>query len=229
MGRSERRSPEMANFEKVLAPPLFDFDGFDSKVIYQMVPEGETRAMSVVTDDDECTIIVNAPTVIHMRNFAFDKPAAVEIPRDLRARVPRQNRLRFEIVGDKKGRTTISLVDSKGKKLDAQIVSVKGKITRNVAMCRLSDIRHNCPFLPEQPPLLLPGVQKVFKQQANIEITQHQGIFDVTVPINLATQSSCRRILFAGLSSMQRHSMRSLQILWSISRGTYSASELGKS
>jgi hypothetical protein len=173
-----------AHFEKVKVPPLNEFDGFDPKVMYQMVPVGEARAMAVVTDNDECTIIVDPPGIARMQKFVFAKPL-LEVPREFRARVTRQNRITFEIFGITTGNTTIFLVDPQGKGITALLVSVKAKITKTAALCRLSDMKRNSPWASERLPAIQTADSRVFSQQANIAFTQHRSVFDVTVPSNL--------------------------------------------
>jgi hypothetical protein len=184
-------------FEKLKVPPLFEFDGFDPKVMYQMVPVTEARAMSVVTDTDECAIVVDPPNIARMRNFHFAK-GVPDAPTDFLVRLTAQNQVTFEIFGEKTGNTTIKLLDPKGKAVGGLLVSVKSTIAKTASLCRLSDMKRNCPWPSPLPASLFSNVGKVYKQQANIEFTQRSGVFDVTVPADLGNplivdQAAARR------------------------------------
>jgi len=173
-----------AKFEKVLVPPLGDFDGFDPKIPYQMVPVRDQRIMSVVTDKDECTIVVDPPNIAKMAQFVFTRPL-IDVPREFRASVTPNNTITFQIQGLQKGNTTFFLVDGNGKATTQLLVSVKEKITRTFSLCRVSDRRHLCPFLPEQLPPIARAMKKTFIQQANIDLIQVGAIFEVICTENL--------------------------------------------
>jgi hypothetical protein len=173
-----------AKFEKEIVPPLGAFDGFDPKVLYQMVPVGEERAMAIVTDADECTAIVDPPGVAKMQKFVFTKPL-LEVPRELRARITPQNRFVFRIFGEKTGNTTIFLVDRQGKSFATLLVSVKSRISKTVSLCRLADMKRNCPWPANGLPSILADASRTFLQQANIELKQHKTVFEVPVAANL--------------------------------------------
>jgi hypothetical protein len=173
-----------ARFEKISVPPLGDFDGFDQKTVYQMVPVGDVREMSVVTEDDECTIVVDPPNIAKMQRFFFDKPL-LDVPREFRARVTSRNRIRFQLFGQQKGNTTLFLVDRSGKAFATLLVSVKAAVAKSVAFCLLSDMKRNSPFSAVELPSILTAVQQTFKQQANIGFTQIGTVFPVNVTANL--------------------------------------------
>jgi Metallo-peptidase family M12 len=168
-----------AKFKKELL-----FDGFDPKAIYQMVPVTATREMAVVTDAEDCTIVIDPPNIARMEKFVFPKPL-LEVPREFKAKVTPNNTLSFNIFGMKNGNTNLFLVNSRGVATSVMRISVKERLQKTFAVARLSDIRHLCPFLPEQIPEMLLRVKATFLQQANIELTQQGGQFDVTVPRNL--------------------------------------------
>jgi hypothetical protein len=96
-----------------------------------------------------------------------------------------KNRITFEIFGERKGNTTLFLVDSRGKSFATLLVSVKEKIPKRVALCLLSDRRRNCPFTEAEVPIFFTRTAQTFKQQANIELTQVGGIFNVNVSDDL--------------------------------------------
>jgi len=160
------------------------FDGFDPKTVYQMVPVGDSRRMTVITEEEECTIIVDPPQVARMQSFVFTTPL-LEMPREFRASVTPRNRISFDVFGQGKGNTTIFLVDRKGKAFAALLVSVKEKITKKVALCLLSDRRRNCPFTASEIAPMFTATARTFRQQANIELIQVGGIFPVTVTADL--------------------------------------------
>lgn len=173
-----------AKFAKVSVAPLFDFDGFDPKIQYQMVPVRSQRIMSVVTDTDECTIIVDPPSIAKMVQFVFTRPL-IDVPREFRAPVTPNTTITFQIEGLQKGNTTLFLVDRNGKATTQLLVSVKEKITRTFSLCRVNDRRHLCPFLAEQLPLIASRMKRTFIQQANIDLIQVGDTFEVTCTENL--------------------------------------------
>jgi hypothetical protein len=160
------------------------FDGFDPKTVYQMVPVGEARPMAVITEEEECTIIVDPVNIARMQKFVFTAPL-LEVPREERARVTPRNRITFEIFGKTKGNTTLFLVDRQGKAFATLMVSVKEKVTKKVALCLLSDRKRNCPFTAAEVSPLFPSIVQTFRQQANIELTQAGSIFAVNVSADL--------------------------------------------
>jgi len=160
------------------------FDGFDPKASYQMVPVGATREMAVVTDAEECTVVIDPPNVARMEKFVFPKPL-LEVPREFLAKVTPNNTLSFDIFGIKNGNTNLFLLNRQGVATSVMRISVKKRLQKSFAMARLSDIRHLCPFLPEEVPPMVQRVKTTYLQQANIELSQQGGQFEVTVEKNL--------------------------------------------
>ena len=160
------------------------FDGFDPKTVYQMVPVSGTRPMTLITEADECTMVVDPPGIAKMQNFVFSTPLR-ESPDKYRAHVTRGNRVTFDILGERKGNTTIFLLDRKDDVFGTLLVSVKEKISKTVALCLLSDRKRNCPFNAAELPGLLTMTASVFRQQANIELTSVGPVFSVNVPEDL--------------------------------------------
>jgi hypothetical protein len=157
------------------------FDGFDPA----KVPVGETRPMSLVTEEEGCMMVVDPPGVARMQNFVYSAPLR-EIPGGYRAEVTKKNRITFELVGERKGNTTIFLLDRKDDVFGALLLSVKEKISKTVALCLLSDRKRNCPFIPGEVPGLLTMTASVFRKQANIELVPVGSVFPVNVPEDLA-------------------------------------------
>jgi hypothetical protein len=138
----------------------------------------------VITEEEECTIIVDPLNIARMQKFVFTAPL-LEVPREERARVTPRNRITFEIFGKTKGNTTLFLVDRQGKAFATLMVSVKEKVTKKVALCLLSDRKRNCPFTAAEVSPLFPSIVQTFRQQANIELTQAGSIFAVNVSADL--------------------------------------------
>src|SRR5579871_500528 len=162
-----------AHFEKVSIPPMFMFDGFDPKVMYQMVPLSEERPMSIITEDEECTAIIKPEGIVKMQKFVFSQPL-LEMPTDFRARLTPRNKFTFTLFGMKKGNATIFLVDRQGISFAALLVSVKSRVRKTVALCRLADMKRNCPWVGSTLPGILAAASKTFTNQANVEFTQHK-------------------------------------------------------
>lgn len=163
-----------------------EFDGFDPKTIYQMVPTGQDRSMSVVTDADACVITVDPVNIARMHNFHFDH-GVPDQPGDFRAVLTPNNRMTFEISGQRKGNTNITLSKENGIQINTLTVSVKDKITKTYNTCRLSDIRRTCPFSAANITAIMPKVEATFIQQANAELKQKEAgqVFDIIVPRDL--------------------------------------------
>ena len=105
------------------------FDGFDPKTVYQMVPVSGTRPMTLIAEEDDCTMVVDPPGIAKMQNFVYSAPVR-EVPDKYRAHVTRRNRITFDILGERRGNTTIFLLDRKDDVFGTLLVSVKRRSTK---------------------------------------------------------------------------------------------------
>jgi hypothetical protein len=160
------------------------FDGFDPTALYQMVPLAETRGMAVVADSDGCTIVIDPPDIARMEKFVFPQPL-LDVPREFRASVTPNNTLSFNLFGIKKGNTNLFILNKQSVATSVMRISVKEKIRKTYTVGRLSDIRHLCPFLPEEVPVMLRRVEATYLQQANIQLDQIGGQSEIVVTKNL--------------------------------------------
>jgi hypothetical protein len=117
--------------------PDDDFDGFDQKVKYQMVPVGHDRPMSIVTDAESCIITVEPKNIARLHNYHFDHGVPDE-PSDFDAVLTANNRVTFAILGQRKGNTNIKLSTPSGIQIDTLTVSVKEKIIKTYTKASLS-------------------------------------------------------------------------------------------
>jgi len=173
-------------FVKPTTGPLGDFDGFDLEASYQMVPVGESRFMSVVTDAQGGTLRVGNPQFVSLKAVRSNKvfqgsptPTLVNLPAD--------STTTFEIFGDTSGRTTLILEDSSGKPVDPPlIVSIKMPFRKSVNFCFLADIRRSSSFDPIDVPKIFSRVKRTFLVQSNVVLDeQKRGGFNVNVPKDL--------------------------------------------
>jgi hypothetical protein len=151
-----------------------------------MVPTGQDRQMSVVTDAEPCIISVDPTNVARLHNYHFDH-GVPDTAGDFGAVVTANNRVTFDIFGQRKGNTNVKLSTQNGAQIDTLTVSVKEKITKTYNTCRLSDMRRVCPFSTTVITSIMPRVEKTYIQQANIELKQQQAgrVFEVNVPRDL--------------------------------------------
>ncbi len=176
-----------ARFDKVRDPAMGDFDGFDLKQRYQMVPVGEVRPMGVVVGDRDCVIRVvpaGAAAPAHMQRFTF-APGVPRPPQEFEAFVPARTRVTFDIFGRRRGNASIQLVAPDGTVVDDLAVSVKDRVSKTVALVRLADMRRSCPFPRDQLPLILERVSRTYRQQANVELRQLGDVFEANAPADL--------------------------------------------
>lgn len=171
----------VSKFEKPTDGPLGDFDGFDAEALFQMIPVGQTRPMSVVTDRLGARLRVGSPQFASFRNTRSNKifkgsPTSVQID------LPPDSTTTFEIVGGTSGRTSLILEDNSGKELSTLNVSIKIPVRNTVNFCMLSDIRRSSSFLREDVPRLFSKAQQTFLGQCNVELVQEtRSVFDVSV------------------------------------------------
>ncbi len=167
-----------ARFEKAE-----EFDGFDPKVSYQMVPLNGARPMSVVSEADELIISVDDDTIASLNNYHF-KTGVPVTPQNSTVLLTPNNRVDFDIVGGKAGNTSITLKKSDGFGVASLTVSVKKVVRKTYALCRLSDRRITCPFTNQEIEKIMPAVAKTYIQQANIQLDDNARgqIYEIVCP-----------------------------------------------
>src|SRR5262245_23503757 len=112
-----------AKFVKTNDPPLHLFDGFDELTPFQMIPEGRSRPMSVVTEQTEVRLHATAHNVIQLREFSSSRPMAPVLdPRS--AVLPSNAIVKFSIFGEALGDDRLVLESADGKEHQALICSV---------------------------------------------------------------------------------------------------------
>ena len=173
-----------SKFEKESRPPLFEFDGFDRKSLYQMIPVQDRREMAVVTGPSGCLLRVNNPTIVTMANFRppvpFPKPGLTTDSVVL----PKNTRVAFSLLGKIAGQTE-AVVEEGGTIQDALLISVKDRIKKNYALCSLADIVHKSSRLKTDAKRVMQLVEKLYLQMANLKLELNGDVVDVVVPKNL--------------------------------------------
>jgi hypothetical protein len=122
--------------------------------------------MAVVTDAEEYTIVIDPPNVARMQKFVFPKPL-LEVPREFRAKITPNNTLSFDIFGIRNGNANLFLLNRQGVATSVMKISVKERIQKTFAVARLDDIRHLCPFLPEEVPAMVQRMKATYLKPAN--------------------------------------------------------------
>jgi hypothetical protein len=172
----------MLKFQKFPDFPLGEFDGFDDKTGYQMVPVRDRREIGVVTEATEMVLRCNDPSVAKFANFRSGPtplfPGALTLDQ---AKLPPRSRIAFSILGSKVGNTEVVLEKADGSDQTTLLISVKEKKLQRVNLCFLRDIRRSTrrPHLDAQEKMKLAA--KTFLQQANIELTTTLPPEDVVV------------------------------------------------
>src|ERR1700752_429641 len=92
-----------ARFEKAAGL----FDGFDPKTLYQMVPVRERRgALSVISEAEEIAVAFDTPDIAKFGNKSFNPPSPLPFSDDF-VRIQPNSEVKFELVGEKAGNTTL--------------------------------------------------------------------------------------------------------------------------
>ena len=171
-----------ARFEKRDDPVMGQFDGFDPKTFYQMVPAGEhRRGFSVISENEEIEVAFDPPQIARFANRTFQPPSPLPF-NDYVTRVQPNAIVKFEIFGERAGNTTLTIRNRRGAIPGVLLVSVKSPIDKTYALCRLSDMRRSCPWPESDLRPMMKRVEKTFLHQANITLFEkNTQIFDVNV------------------------------------------------
>jgi hypothetical protein len=170
-----------SKFDKPTTGPFGDFDGFDVEALFQMVPVGQSRLMSVVTDRLGAKVRAGGPQFATFRNVRSTKVFNAS-PTPVQINLPPDSTTTFEIFGSTSGRTPLILEDNAGKEISTLDVSIKIPFQKTVNFCFLTDIRRTSSFLREDVPRIFAKAQKLFLNQANVDLQEEtRGGFDVTV------------------------------------------------
>lgn len=168
--------------EKAPDPVMGEFDGFDPKKLYQMVPVGESRrGFSITSDNEEVEAAFEPSGIAKFSTRSFQPPSPLPFGDDFTRLAPKTT-VKFEIFGIKAGNTTLTVKNSQGKALGTLLVSVKKQVSKTYALCRLSDMRRTCPWPIATLRPMMQRVEKTFLQQANIKLTEKNAqIYEVNV------------------------------------------------
>jgi hypothetical protein len=162
------------------------FDGFDSKQKYQMVPVRDARKMQVVTVGAAYILSVRDPDVATMADFfTADGPFPTPSLTSNALLIPPDTRIAFSIVGKAEGATILTLEDPTGEVLDSLLVSVKTKVTKDFAICLLSDKDQKNKTNRTDAIPTMQDVRTIFLKQANLELNRTVSPVAVNVPRDL--------------------------------------------
>lgn len=175
----------MPTFNKL--PEMSNFDGFDSKSKYQMVPVQGKRDMGIITESSEVVLYSSDPSIARFANFrsyggAVRNNSNSEVPDSVT--LPPHSRIAFSVMGINVGHTTIVLEGNKGvadPNSSSLLISVKGKIRKTYAICRVKDIRRSTRRSYDNAKLLMKRAEQTFLQQANVELRESGSGSDVLV------------------------------------------------
>ncbi len=170
-----------ARFQKVNDPIFGVVDGFDGKVLYQMVPEGGRRMMSVVTDTAEVDLAFDSQTVARFGEKKFSPPTPYPVNDDHAIHLAARTTFEFQIVGERAGNTNLTIRESGGRAVSGLTVSVKKQISRTYSLCRVSDMVRTCPFSEGELQPMMRAVEQTYLQQANVRLNQKGPVFHVLV------------------------------------------------
>jgi len=198
-------------FKKFPLPPLFLFDGFDPKTVYQMVPVRDKREMGVITDSSDCLLRIEDPAVASMANFrsSFGPLPTPSLTVD-QFQLPKNSRVAFSILGKSVGHTELHLEEQNGAVQDLLLVSVKNKVTKQFSLCFLSDSLRSTTRPKADAVAIMGPVASVYLNQANLELKLLGQPTDVSVarnlgnPIRPSTPGVVRDIISATPGSLFR-------------------------
>jgi hypothetical protein len=171
----------LAHFEK---DGMKILDGFDAPFFYQMVPKGSERPMSVVTGDNNCTLVVDDTSIVRIHDSTSPNLIAKDIPPN--------TRFDFSIVsiGDA-GRTQLELFEGPpgvgAVQVGLLVVSVKEVRPQPFALLFLADQKGNATKRnPAEADVMMQIVKAQYSKQANVTLTP-AGTMPVNVPRDLGS------------------------------------------
>jgi hypothetical protein len=179
--------------------PLGDFDGFDSKTIYQMVPERDRRDLTISTLKD-ISLEISDPSVATMANFirfsgpSFSTPSLTTSSISL----PAKSRVQFSLIGVSVGHTELLISEADTGVPQSLLISVKRKVARKYALCFLRDIRRATIRPKTEAQGMMDKVRTTYLQQTNVDLQLLPPHTDVVVTKNLGNP------LFVGNSGLVR-------------------------
>jgi hypothetical protein len=163
-------------------------DGFDPLIPYQMIPLGETREMVVQTGDFKAEMSFTKPDISNMSNFRIlsqSQPNLFPLPGPgvfvRRVALPERSVVQFTLDGRSLGVTILEGRDRPGLgapllKPDVNLrISVKGTVTRRVAVCYVFDRIHPDTGARQDFAGHLAEVHNVYHDQANFSIVNIDG------------------------------------------------------
>lgn len=163
-----------------------EFDGFDPKTRYQMIPVGGARDISIITESD-CVLEIKDPRVARMVTFIsvsgpnFAKPAlGID-----KITLPAKSKVNFSLSGLSVGHTELSVSGPDGHLQEALLLSVKNPLVKKYALCFLRDIRRSTLRTKTEAQGFMNLVAKTFLQQANVDLQLLPPHADVVVPKDL--------------------------------------------
>ena len=176
-----------------------------------MVPVRDKREMGVITDASDCLLRVADPAVASMANFRTSSgpiPTPTLTVDDLP--LPKNSRVAFSILGKRVGHTELRLEGQNGAVQNLLLVSVKDKVTKQFALCFLSDALRSTTRAKADAVAIMGPVATVFLNQANLDLKLLGQPTDVSVarnlgnPIRPAARGIVRDIIAATPASLFR-------------------------
>ena len=178
-------------------PVMNEFDGFDPKAVYQMLPVGGSRTGFKITTAQAAVDVKIEPEGV--ARFAgprtFTPPTATPI-QDFFMQLGPNTVATFDLFGVREGRALLVVRSRSGQLIESLDISVKTKQDKTYSLCLISDMIRRSPWYPPSdatapgpppPPFavvrpLMEAVKKVFIQQCNVQLTEGSpDVFEVTL------------------------------------------------
>ena len=166
--------------------PLGEFDGFDPKTLYQMVPERDKRELTISTQAN-CLLEVQVPGVSTMANFisfsgpSFPKPSLTTSSISL----PAKSKVQFSLMGVSVGHTELTITEAGTKVPQSLLISVKGRLQKKYSLCFLRDIRRATIRPKPEAQEMMDRVSRTYLQQTNVDLKLQPPLTDVVVTRDL--------------------------------------------
>jgi hypothetical protein len=168
-------------------PTMGEFDGFDPKALYQMIPVAESRVGFSVTTTQRPISATIEPTGIARfgGQRSFTPPTSLPFDDNSMELAP-SSVATFDLVGLKEGKTSMVVRLQNGTFVESLDISVKNVARKTYSLCLLNDMIRRSPWYPANDPTLIgppppayvivrplmERVKLVFKQQCNLELLE---------------------------------------------------------
>ena len=143
----------MATITKKPDPAMGEFDGFDPKALYQMIPVGGSRTgFSVTTTQKPISARIEPAGIVRFGGQqSFNPPTSLPFNDDS-MELASASVATFDLLGVKEGRASMVVRLRDGTFIEALDISVKNVVRKTYSLCLLNDMIRRSPWYPPNDP-----------------------------------------------------------------------------